>query len=332
MQLRLPHGSLVLSERGKVLSTITQSKRDGTWSARRAEVSWWSRLVNNENFVGYLFVAPLILGLIVFTYGPVLAALVLSFTKGDYISTPKWIGLDNYSNLLDDKLFWRSMQNTLYYVAGVVPAGMALSLLLALAMNQKLRGIVFFRTIFFLPTISSSVAISLMWLWIYNPEFGALNFLLDQVGIKGPAWLSSPDWAMPAVMIMAVWRGLGYNMLIYLAGLQGIPEIYYEAAEIDGAGSWAKFWNITLPLLSPTNFMLLILGLIGAFQVFEYTYVMTGGGPVYSTLTLVLHVYNNAFRNFQMGYASALAYVVFFILLILTMLQFWLQRRWVHYE
>lgn len=314
------------------MSTITQSKQDGTWSARRAEVSWWSRLINNENFVGYLFVAPLILGLIVFTYGPVLAAFVLSFTKGDYISTPKWIGLDNYANLLDDKLFWKSMQNTLYYVAGVVPAGMALSLLLALAMNQKLRGIIFFRSIFFLPTISSSVAISLMWLWIYNPEFGALNFLLDQVGIKGPAWLSSPEWAMPAVMIMAVWRGLGYNMLIYLAGLQGIPEIYYEAAEIDGAGSWAKFWNITLPLLSPTNFMLLILGLIGAFQVFEYTYVMTAGGPVYSTLTLVLHVYNNAFRNFQMGYASALAYVVFFILLILTMIQFWLQRRWVHYE
>lgn len=317
---------------GEALSTITQSKTDESWRVPRTEVSWWSRLMDNENFVGFLFVAPLILGLIVFTYGPVLAAFVLSFTKGDYISTPKWIGLGNYGALLDDKLFWKSLNNTLYYVAGVVPVGMALSLLLALAMNQKLRGIVVFRTIFFLPTISSSVAISLMWLWIYNPEYGALNFLLDQVGIKGPAWLSSPDWAMPAVMIMAVWRGLGYNMLIYLAGLQGIPEIYYEAADIDGAGPWAKFWNITLPMLSPTNFMLLILGLIGAFQVFEYTYVMTSGGPVYSTLTLVLHVYNNAFRNFQMGYASALAYVVFFVLLILTMIQFWLQRRWVHYE
>lgn len=314
------------------MSTITQSKRDGTWSAPRAEVSFWSRLMNNENIVGYLFVAPLILGLVIFTYGPVVAAFGLSFTKGDYISTPKWIGLDNYRAIWDDKLFWTGMRNTLYYVAGVVPAGMILSLLLALAMNQKLRGIVFFRSIFFLPTISSSVAISLMWLWIYNPEFGVLNYLLSQIGIKGPAWLSSSDWAMPAVMIMAVWRGLGYNMLIYLAGLQGIPEVYYEAASIDGAGSWAKFWNITVPLLSPTTFMLLILSLIGAFQVFEYTYVMTGGGPVYATLTLVLHVYNNAFRNFLMGYASALAYVLFFILLGLTIIQFRLQRRWVHYE
>lgn len=295
-------------------------------------MSWIARLLNNENLIGYLFVAPLICGLLLFTYGPVLAAFGLSFTKGDYISTPKWIGLENYANLLREDLFWKSLKNTLYYVVGVVPAGMVLSLLLALAMNQKLRGIVIFRTIFFLPSITSSVAISLMWLWIYNPEFGVLNFLLKQFSVKGPAWLSSPTWAMPAIIIMAIWRGLGYNMLIYLAGLQGIPEVYYEAAEIDGAGKLAQFWYITVPLLSPTTFLLLILGLIGAFQVFEYTYVMTGGGPVYATLTLVLHIYNNAFRNFQMGYASALAYVLFFILLGLTLIQFRLQRRWVHYE
>lgn len=324
-----PHGWF---GKGIALSTITQSKRSGAWRAQRAEVSFWSRLLNNDNLVGYLFVAPLILGLIIFTYGPVLVAFALSFTKGDYISIPKWIGLDNYRALLEDKLFWKSLVNTLYYVAGVVPASMVLSLLLAMAMNQKLRGIVLFRTIFFLPTISSSVAISLMWLWIYNPEFGVLNFLLRQIGIKGPAWLSSTTWAMPAVIIMAVWRGLGYSMLIYLAGLQGIPDVYYEAAAIDGAGRWAKFWHITVPLLSPTTFMLLILSIIGAFQVFEYTYVMTSGGPVYSTLTMVLYVYNNAFRDFQMGYASALAYILFFILLILTIIQFRLQRLWVHYE
>lgn len=297
-----------------------------------AQPSRWARFFSNEHVVGYLFVAPLILGLLIFTYGPVLAAFFLSFTKGDYISTPKWIGLGNYQALLKEDLFWKSMQNTLYYVVGVVPAGLLLSLLLALAMNQKLRGIVFFRSIFFLPTITSSVAISLMWLWIYNPEFGVLNFLLKQIGIKGPTWLSSSTWAMPAIIIMSIWRGLGYNMLIYLAGLQGIPEVYYEAAEIDGAGSWAKFRNITLPLLSPTTFMLLILSLIGAFQVFEYTYVMTGGGPVYATLTIVLHIYNNAFRSFLMGYASALAYVLFFILLSLTLIQLRFQRRWVHYE
>ncbi|MCX6045455.1 MAG: sugar ABC transporter permease [Chloroflexi bacterium] len=289
-------------------------------------------MVSNENFVGYTFIAPLLIGLAIFTYGPVLAALGLSFTKGDYISTPKWIGLDNYRDLLKDELFWKSLQNTLYYVVGVVPIGLALSLLLALALNQKLRGITFFRSIFFLPSITSSVALSLMWLWIYNPEFGVLNFLLKQIGIKGPAWLSTTEWAMPAIMIMSIWRGLGYNMLIFLAGLQGVPEVYYEAADIDGAGAWSKFLHITVPLLSPTTFMLLILSLIGAFQVFEYTYVMTQGGPLYSTLTLVLHVYNNAFRSFKMGYASALAYVLFFILLALTFIQFKFQERWVHYE
>lgn len=314
------------------ITTPTEHTPARRTARRRTEMSWIARLLNNENLIGYLFVAPLICGLLLFTYGPVLAAFGLSFTKGDYISTPKWIGLENYANLLREDLFWKSLKNTLYYVVGVVPAGMVLSLLLALAMNQKLRGIVIFRTIFFLPSITSSVAISLMWLWIYNPEFGVLNFLLKQFSVKGPAWLSSPTWAMPAIIIMAIWRGLGYNMLIYLAGLQGIPEVYYEAAEIDGAGKLAQFRYITVPLLSPTTFLLLILGLIGAFQVFEYTYVMTGGGPVYATLTLVLHIYNNAFRNFQMGYASALAYVLFFILLGLTLIQFRLQRRWVHYE
>lgn len=313
-------------------TTATNINPVGKADRTPAQPSRWARLINNEHVVGYLFVAPLIIGLLIFTYGPVLAAFALSFTKGDYISIPRWIGLGNYQTLLKEDLFWISMHNTLYYVIGVVPAGLLLSLLLALAMNQKLRGIVFFRSIFFLPTITSSVAISLMWLWIYNPEFGVLNFLLKQIGIKGPTWLASSTWAMPAVIIMSIWRGLGYNMLIYLAGLQGIPEVYYEAAEIDGAGTWAKFRHITLPLLSPTTFMLLILSLIGAFQVFEYTYVMTGGGPVYATLTIVLHIYNNAFRSFQMGYASALAYVLFFILLSLTLVQLQLQKRWVHYE
>jgi len=314
------------------ISTASQLEAEPGATQTSPRAPWLTRFFNNDNVVGYLFVGPLILGLAIFTYGPVLAAFGLSFTKGDYISTPKWIGLDNYLRLLNEELFWKSLTNTLYYVVGVVPLGLILSLLLAIAMNQKLRGIVFFRSVYFLPTITSTVAISLMWMWIYNPEFGVLNFLLKQIGIHGPAWLSSPNWAMPAVIIMAIWRGLGYNMLIYLAGLQGIPDVYYEAAEIDGAGSFAKFRHITVPLLSPTTFLLLILGVIGAFQVFEYTYVMTGGGPLYSTLTLVLYIYNIAFRNFEMGYASALAYVLFFILLGLTLIQFRLQKRWVHYE
>ena len=286
-----------------------------------AQPSRWARFFSNEHVVGYLFVAPLILGLLIFTYGPVLAAFFLSFTKGDYISTPKWIGLGNYQALLKEDLFWKSMQNTFYYVVGVVPAGLLLSLLLALAMNQKLRGIVFFRSIFFLPTITSSVAISLMWLWIYNPEFGVLNFLLKQIGIKGPTWLSSSTWAMPAIIIMSIWRGLGYNMLIYLAGLQGIPEVYYEAAEIDGAGSWAKFRHITLPLLSPVTFYLSVLGFIGTFKSFDSIYVMRDLFAKGTTDTASVVIFDSFRTDNNWSYSAAQAIILLLIILALTAVQ-----------
>jgi multiple sugar transport system permease protein len=303
-------------------------------AGRRAyeRVSLWERLKRSEHAYGFAFVAPLIFGLLVFTYGPVLAALGLSFVEGDYISISRWVGLGNYGRAFRDELFWRSLVNTTYYVIGTVPVGMALSLALAIAMNQELRGIVFYRAIFFLPTITSAVAISLMWAWMYNPEFGVINSILKMLGIKGPMWLASPRWALPAIMIMSVWRGLGYNMLLFLAGLQGIPKEFYEAAEIDGAGAWRKFLHVTFPLLSPTTFMIAILSVIGGFQVFEYSYVMTRGGPLYSTLTVVLLIYQRAFETFEMGYASALAYILFFIILVLTLIQFRGQSRWVHYE
>jgi len=296
------------------------------------DITSWERIKNNENVYGAAFVGPLVVGLVVFTYGPVVAAAYLSFTKGDYISTPVWVGLSNYNRAFHDDIFWKALGNTAYYVVGTVPAGIVLSLALALAMNQELRGIVFYRAVFFLPTITSAVAISLMWSWMYNPEFGIVNALLRAVGLKGPMWLASPDWAMPAIMIMSVWRGLGYNMLLFLAGLQGIPRELYEAAEIDGAGSWRRFLHVTFPLLSPTTFMIAVLSIIGGFQVFEYSYVMTQGGPLYSTLTVVLLIYQRGFETFEMGYASAIAYLLFAIILVLTIFQFRGQSRWVHYE
>jgi multiple sugar transport system permease protein len=299
----------------------------GRWFARLGK-----ELKNSENLYGIAFVGPLIVGLIVFTYGPVVYAARLSLSKGDYIGTPEWVGLGNYVRAVNDELFWKAIKNTAYYVVGVVPLGIALSLILAMAMNQELRGIVFYRAIFFLPTITASVAVSMMWMWMYNPQFGVINSLLKMIGLKGPKWLASPDWAMPAIMIMAIWRGLGYNMLLFLAGLQGIPKELHEAAEIDGANVLQRFLHVTFPLLSPTTFMLIVLSIIGGFQVFEYSYIMTHGGPLYSTLTIVLLIYQRGFETFEMGYASALAYVLFVIILVLTILQFRLQRSWVHYE
>ncbi len=289
-------------------------------------------ILNSENLYGIAFVGPLIIGLIVFTYGPVRYAAYLSLNEGDYIRPLKWVGFANYSRAFSDELVGKAMSNTAYYVAGTVPLGIALALLLAVAMNQKLRGIVFFRSIFFLPTITSAVAISLMWAWMYNPQFGVINTMLKAVGIRGPKWLASPTWAMPSIIIMSVWRGLGYNMLLFLAGLQSIPKELQEAAAIDGANSIQRFFRVTLPLLSPTTFMLLVLSIIGGFQVFEYSYVMTRGGPLYSTLTVVLLIYQRAFETFEMGYASALAYILFAIILVLTIIQFRMQSRWVHYE
>ncbi len=291
-----------------------------------------ARLARNENLYGLAFVGPLVIGLILFTYGPVLYSGWLSLNEGDFIRPLQWVGLNNYAQALNDDLARKALINTAYYVVITVPIGIALALLLATAMNQKLRGIIGYRAIFFLPTITSAVAISLMWAWMYNPQFGVINTALRAIGMKGPKWLASPDWALPAIMIMSIWRGLGYNMLLFLAGLQGIPNELLEAAEIDGANAVQRFFRITLPLLSPTTFMLVVLSIIGGFQVFEYSYVMTRGGPLYSTLTMVLLIYQRAFETFEMGYASALAYILFVILLVLTVIQFRMQRRWVNYD
>lgn len=286
-----------------------------------------------EALEAYILILPTVLGLILFTAGPILASLYFSFTNWNLLSPPKWRGFDNYIELFTkDPLFWVTIKNTAYYVLGTVPTGAVLALLLAIALNQKIKGLAIFRTIYFIPVVSSVVAISVLWSWLYQADFGLINQLLRSLGFKGVGWLSSPTWAMPAVIIMSIWHGLGYNIVIFIAGLQSIPQDYYEAARIDGATAWQNFWHITIPLVSPVTFFVIILSLISSFQVFEQAYVMTQGGPVNATKTIVYYLYQTGFMNFHMGYASALAYVLFMVIVVLTLFQFSLQKRWVHYE
>lgn len=284
-----------------------------------------------EALEGYLFISPWLLGFLVFTLGPLVASIFISLSKWDIFSAPQFVGLENYIAMFEDPLFKKSLWNTFYYSIFSIPLGMAGGLTLALLLNQKVKGLPIFRTIFYLPSVTSGVAVALLWKWIFNPEFGIANAILNFFGLPGLQWLNSPTWAMPALIIMSLW-GVGGGMLIYLAGLQGIPRQLYEAAELDGAGSWACFVNITLPMLTPTLFFQLITGIIGSFQIFTQAFVMTNGGPVNATLFYVLYLYRNAFQWWKMGYASALAWFLFVVILILTLIQFRLSKRWVHYD
>jgi len=290
-------------------------------------------LQRQESLTAYLFLLPNIIGFLVFSSIPVVVTFTISLLDWDLIRTPRFVGFDNYVRLLTaDPLFGKILANTAYYVVGTVPAGVILSLLLALAMNSNVRGIWFFRALFFIPVITSSVAVALMWRWLFNTNFGLINIALVSVGLPAVPWLSSTAWAMPAVIIMAVWKSLGYNMLIFLAGLQGIPQQLYEAAAIDGATGWHRFRYITVPMLAPTTFFVLIISIIGSFQVFDLAFILTKGGPGDATNTIVMYIYNQAFQYFQMGYAAAIAWVLFAIIFGITLLQTWLQKRWVHYE
>jgi multiple sugar transport system permease protein len=285
-----------------------------------------------EVIEAYLYLLPTFVGLILFSLGAIVVSVGISFTDWDVLQPPHWVGLSNYVRLFSTPLNWQVFGNTLYYTGVIVPVGAALALGLALALNRGLRGIVVLRSLYFLPVISSTVAVSLVWGWLYNQQFGLINYLLSLMGITGPAWLADTRTAMPAVIIMSIWKGLGYNMVIFLAGLQGIPQELYEAAEIDGAGAWARFRYVTLPLVSPTTFFVVVLSTIAAFQVFDQTYVMTGGGPAYSTTTLALFIYQNAFQWFHMGYAAALSYVLFAAVAVVTLVQFRVQGRFVFYR
>ncbi|MGC9064733.1 MAG: carbohydrate ABC transporter permease [bacterium] len=290
-----------------------------------------SKLARKEAIEGYLYAIPWFIGFVVFTTGPIIASFLLSFTNWDLVRTPKWIGFGNYKTLIEDPLFWQGLKVTSIYAAFSVPLGIAGGLAIAVLMNQKIKGLSTFRTIYYLPAVVSGVAVSLLWSWIFNPDFGVLNYLLSLVGIKGPGWIYDERWALPSLIIMSLW-GVGGGMVIYLASLQGVPTELYEAAIIDGASSWRRFWSITVPMISPVIFFQLIMGIIGSFQVFTQAYIMTNGGPNYATLFYVLYLYQNAFQWFKMGYASALAWVLFLVILILTFVQFRIANYWVYYE
>ncbi len=290
------------------------------------------------------FLLPNITGFMAFTFIPVLAAVLLSLARWDIFHPPEFVGLKNYWNLLgwhhasdgsfqwNDPRFWKYLGNTLFLMMSI-PVSMGTSLFLAIVLNQKLRLRTFFRTVFYLPHICAGIGLLLLWKYIYNPEFGLINTLLGYVGIHGPGWLTDYHWAKPALMLMSVWGAMGgTSMILYLAGLQGIPPELYEAAEIDGAGSFGKFWHITFPALSPTTFFIFITSIIAGFQGgFNAVYVMTRGGPDGATTTLSYYIYNHAFEWFNMGYAATIAMVLFFIVLLVTLLNWRYGNRRVEY-
>jgi multiple sugar transport system permease protein len=279
-----------------------------------------------------LFLAPTLIGLAVLSAVPILATFGISLTKWDLLTAPQFIGFDNYAKLLGDGRFLTALRNTAFYTIVSVPLGLALALGLAMALNQQIRGIAWIRTAYFLPLVTSATAIALVWLWIYSPT-GPLNDLLRAFGIPPQRWVSNPTLAMPSIIAMSIWQGLPANTIIFLAGLQGIPAEYYDAASVDGAGRRARFRKITLPLLTPSIFFTGVLALIGAFQVFDQVYVMANPGkPGEATITLVYFIYEAGFRNFKMGYASAASWVMFLIVAVATILYFRTQDRWVHYQ
>jgi multiple sugar transport system permease protein len=298
----------------------------------RPRPRWWQRPKTMDAVSFYAYTSPWIFGFLVFTLGPMLASIYFSLTEWNMLSAPRFVGLANFSKLLTtDKVFYHSLWVTAYYTFGSVPLGMVAGLLIALLMNAKVRGITVFRTIYYLPSLVSGVAVALLWRWVFNPQMGVINGLLWQVGIKGPGWVFSQDWVIPSFIIMSLW-GVGGSMIIYLASLQGVPSELYEAANIDGAGSWRRFLSITLPMISPVLFFNLIMGIIGSFQVFTQSFVMTEGGPNNGSLFLVLYLYRNAFQYFKMGYASSLAWVLFLIIMVFTLLVFRSSSVWVYYE
>lgn len=281
----------------------------------------YKRMRIRETIAGYLFLLPNFFGFLAFSFIPIIISFLLTFTRWNLASSPQFIGVKNYTSLLTDELFWKYLWNTFYYAGLTVPLIIIIGFLLAYLLNRKIRGVIFFRTVYFLPSVTLIVAVAVIWSWLYNADFGLINFVLGKLGIQGPNWLQSKTWAMPAIIIMGVWKGSGYSMLIYLAGLQSIPEEYYEASEIDGAGWWQQIRHITIPLIFPTTFFILVTSTIGAIQGFDQFYVMTRGGPAGATTTLVYYIFQNAFEWFNMGYAATAAAILFVIIMIITLLQ-----------
>ncbi len=298
---------------------FTNSKR-----RRRERVEWLS---------GYAFLAPSFIVLAVFTYFPVAYALGLSFFKWRILrGDPTFNGLTNYQLLLASEDFWQAIWNTVYFAVGSIPTGMAIALFIAILLNRPMRALSIYRTAYFLPTVTSMVAVSVVWMWIYHPDVGLMNYFLELVHLPAIRWLNDPRWAMPALILLGVWKGLGYNVIIYLAGLQNIPQHLYEAAQIDGANRWQLFRHITWPLLTPTSFLILVMAVINSFQAFTEFHVMTQGGPLGSTTVIVYYLYQQAFQQFNMGYGSAVAIALFLIILGLTLIQNRVLGPRVHYQ
>lgn len=294
--------------------------------ARREERRFW------------LFLSPWVVGFIVFGAGPLLGSIVLSLTDYSLLSSPHWVGLENYRTMVADSLFWRSLVNTLYFGVASVVLGVVFTLLIAILLNQRVRGQTFFRLVFYLPSVVAGIATALLWKNILDPDFGLINLVLGWFGIQGPGWLQSPTWAIPGLVLMTVW-GAGNTIVIYLAGLQSVPRTLYESVTLDGCGAWGRFRHVTIPMMSPVIFFNVITGFIASLQAYVLILVMTGGaggqaagGPENSTLVLGLYIYRQAFRYYDFGYAAALSWALFAIILVITAIQFSLARRWVHYD
>lgn len=300
-------------------------------AAKRSWFEKWQTPAIREALTFYFCVSPWVLGFVLFTAGPMIASVWFGLTDWNFISPPSFIGVGNYVELINDPLFVKSLANTAYYTFASVPLGLIGGLLVALLMNQNLPGITVFRTIYYLPSVVSGVAVAMLWKWIFDPNYGMLNETLKLVGIRGPQWIYSMQWVIPSFVIMSLW-GVGGAMIIYLAGLQGVPTELYEAASLDGAGPWRKLWTITIPMISPVIFFNLIMGVIGSFQIFTSSLIMTQGGPNNASLFYVLYLYRNAFDYFDAGYASSLAWVLFIIIILFTFLTFRSSALWVYYE
>jgi multiple sugar transport system permease protein len=296
--------------------------------------SWrqMTRQARRQALEGYLSISPWIIGFVLYSLGPILASVYFSFTEWSIVRPPQWLGLGNYIRMFTrDPLFWQALKVTSYFVLLSVPLKLVFGLALSLLLNLKVPGMNAFRTIFYIPAVISGVAVSLMWVWLLQPDTGVVNTLLDLVGIKGPNWFWGVNTALPSVALMSVWS-VGGSAVIYLAGLQNIPPHLYEAAEIDGAGRWHQFWRITIPLLTPTLFFQLVTEMISSFKVFTQAYVITQGGPLKATYFYLFYFYEEAFRNFNMGYASALALMLMIIIMAFTLLLNYTSNRWVYYE
>ncbi|PFG13551.1 carbohydrate ABC transporter permease [Bacillus sp. es.036] len=274
-----------------------------------------------------VFLLPNLLGFLTFIGAPIVSSLVISFTDWDLLGDMQFTGFENYIRLMQDPEFWVSFRNTFFFILGYIPLVLVFGLACALLLNKQMKFRAFFRATFFLPVITSWVAVSLVWKWLYNPEYGLINYALSTIGIDGPMWLNDPNTAMIGIILTSAWKDIGFVMVLFLGGLQNISPSFYEAASIDGAGKARKLWNITIPLLAPTTFFVTIISLINSFQVFDQVMIMTGGGPGGSTVVMVQNIYNHAFRYFDMGYASAMSWVLFLVIFLFTLIQMRFQDK-----